>query len=174
MAGSPRSADIPESRCRVHDRDCNMPFTLRPTGLSSRAYRDWADYIVIEDGRANGRMYDDRRGREQRSPKAWSAPSNPRSLTKQIQPASDRTRGACVHFTAAISMDQSSDSVSPRVRYQLKICDSLDKKEFFWRTTEDLTDSPGQLAERTRTFIGQLAASSAFAKMRPSVERLRY
>ena len=57
-AGSPQLADIPGSRCRVHDRDCNMPFTLRPTGLSSPAYRDWADYIVIEDGeghRANVR-----------------------------------------------------------------------------------------------------------------------
>jgi hypothetical protein len=57
-----------------------MPLTLRPTGLSSPAYRDQLDYIVCEDGKAIGRMYDDRRGREQRSPKAWSAPSsNPRS-----------------------------------------------------------------------------------------------
>jgi predicted secreted protein len=27
-----------------------MPLTLRPTALSSPAYRDWADYIVLEDG----------------------------------------------------------------------------------------------------------------------------
>jgi hypothetical protein len=69
-----------------------MPLTLRPTGLSSPAYRDQLDYIVCEDGRAIGRMHDDRRRREQRSPTAWSATSNPRSLTKQIQPASDRAR----------------------------------------------------------------------------------
>jgi hypothetical protein len=37
------------------------------------------DYIVCEDGKAIGRMYGDRRGREQRSPTAWNAPSNPRS-----------------------------------------------------------------------------------------------
>jgi hypothetical protein len=32
----------------------------RPTGLSSAAYHDWADYMVLEDGRAVGRIYDDR------------------------------------------------------------------------------------------------------------------
>ena len=37
-----------------------MPLTLRPTGLASPAYRDWADYIVLEDGRAVGRIYEDR------------------------------------------------------------------------------------------------------------------
>jgi hypothetical protein len=37
-----------------------MSLTLRPTGLSSPAYRDWLDYIVLEDGRAVGRMYEDR------------------------------------------------------------------------------------------------------------------
>jgi hypothetical protein len=26
-----------------------MPLTLRPTALSSPAYRDWADYIVREE-----------------------------------------------------------------------------------------------------------------------------
>jgi hypothetical protein len=25
-----------------------MPLTLRPTALSSPAYRDWADYIIVE------------------------------------------------------------------------------------------------------------------------------
>jgi hypothetical protein len=37
-----------------------MPLTLRPTALSSPAYRDWADYIVREDSRAVGRIYKDR------------------------------------------------------------------------------------------------------------------
>ena len=37
-----------------------MPLTLRPTALSSPAYRDWADYIVREDSRAVGRIYEDR------------------------------------------------------------------------------------------------------------------
>jgi hypothetical protein len=34
--------------------------TLRPTGLSCPAYQDWPDYTVIEDGRAAGRLYEDR------------------------------------------------------------------------------------------------------------------
>ena len=34
--------------------------TLRPTGLSSPAYRDLVDYIVIQDNRAVGRIYEDR------------------------------------------------------------------------------------------------------------------
>jgi hypothetical protein len=34
--------------------------SLRPTGLSSPAYRDWADYIIIQNGRAVGRVYEDR------------------------------------------------------------------------------------------------------------------
>ena len=37
-----------------------MPLTLRPTALSSPAYHDWADYIVREDSRAVGRIYEDR------------------------------------------------------------------------------------------------------------------
>ena len=37
--------------------------TLRPTGLSSPAYRDWLDYVIVEDGRAIGRMYEDRHTR---------------------------------------------------------------------------------------------------------------
>ena len=36
-----------------------MLLTLRPTALSSPAYRDWADYIVLEDGRAVGRICED-------------------------------------------------------------------------------------------------------------------
>ena len=34
--------------------------TLRPTGLSSPAYRDLVDHIVIQDDRAVGRIYEDR------------------------------------------------------------------------------------------------------------------
>jgi hypothetical protein len=37
-----------------------MPLTLRPTGLSSPAYADWLDYTIYEDGRAIGRMYEDK------------------------------------------------------------------------------------------------------------------
>ena len=34
--------------------------TLRPTGLSSSAYQDWPDYVVVEDGRDVGRLCEDR------------------------------------------------------------------------------------------------------------------
>jgi hypothetical protein len=37
-----------------------MALFLRPTGLSSPAYQDHADYTVTEDGRAIGRIYEDR------------------------------------------------------------------------------------------------------------------
>ena len=37
-----------------------MPLTLRPAGLSSPAYRDWLDYVIVEDGRDVGRLYVDR------------------------------------------------------------------------------------------------------------------
>jgi hypothetical protein len=37
--------------------------TLRPTGLSSPAYRDWLDYVIVEDRRAVGRIYEDRHSR---------------------------------------------------------------------------------------------------------------
>ena len=37
-----------------------MPLTLRPTGLSSPVYADQPDYIDCEDGKAIGRMYEDR------------------------------------------------------------------------------------------------------------------
>ena len=39
--------------------DCPM-LTLRPTGLSSPAYRNWLDYVIVEDGRNVGRLYEDR------------------------------------------------------------------------------------------------------------------
>jgi hypothetical protein len=34
--------------------------TLGRTALASPAYRDWADYIIVEDGRDVGRLYEDR------------------------------------------------------------------------------------------------------------------
>jgi hypothetical protein len=34
--------------------------TLRRSGLSSPAYRDWLDCVIVEDGRAVGRLYEDR------------------------------------------------------------------------------------------------------------------
>ena len=34
--------------------------TLRRTGLSSPAYQDLLDYIITEDGRDVGRLYEDR------------------------------------------------------------------------------------------------------------------
>src|SRR6202040_2169714 len=37
--------------------------TLRPTGLSSPAYLDWLDYVIVEDGRDVGRLYKDRLSR---------------------------------------------------------------------------------------------------------------
>jgi hypothetical protein len=37
--------------------------TLRRTGLSSPAYRDWLDYVIVEDGRDVGRLYEDRHSR---------------------------------------------------------------------------------------------------------------
>ena len=40
-----------------------VALTLRRTGLSSPAYRDWLDYIIVEDGRDVGRLYEDRNSR---------------------------------------------------------------------------------------------------------------
>ena len=40
-----------------------MPLTLRPTDLSSPAYRDWLDYVIVEDDRDVGRVYEDRHSR---------------------------------------------------------------------------------------------------------------
>ena len=37
-----------------------MPLTLRPTGLSSPIDKDRLDYIVMDDGRAIGRIYEER------------------------------------------------------------------------------------------------------------------
>jgi hypothetical protein len=35
-------------------------FTLRPSGLLSPDYRDWIDYVTVEDGRDVGCLYEDR------------------------------------------------------------------------------------------------------------------
>jgi hypothetical protein len=37
-----------------------VTLTLRPTGLSSPAFADWLDYVIVEDGRDVGRLYEDR------------------------------------------------------------------------------------------------------------------
>jgi hypothetical protein len=37
--------------------------TLRRSGLSSPAYWDWLDYVIVEDGRDVGRVYEDRHSR---------------------------------------------------------------------------------------------------------------
>jgi len=37
-----------------------MALSLRTTGLSSPAYRDWLDYVIVEAGRDVGRLYEDR------------------------------------------------------------------------------------------------------------------
>ena len=37
-----------------------MPLALRTAGLSSPAYRDWLDYVIVEAGRDVGRLYEDR------------------------------------------------------------------------------------------------------------------
>jgi hypothetical protein len=34
--------------------------TLRRTGLSSPAYREWLDYVIVENGQDVGRLYEDR------------------------------------------------------------------------------------------------------------------
>jgi hypothetical protein len=58
-AGSPQLADMPELRC-ISCYDCSMPLTSRPTGLSSPAYWDWLDYVIVADDRAVERIYEDR------------------------------------------------------------------------------------------------------------------
>ena len=40
-----------------------MNLILRRTGLSSPAYQDWLDYVIVEDGRDRGRIYEDRHSR---------------------------------------------------------------------------------------------------------------
>jgi hypothetical protein len=49
-----------------------MPLTLRPTGLSSPAYRDWLDYVIVEDSRDVGRLYEDRHSKPETRGGFWS------------------------------------------------------------------------------------------------------
>ena len=81
-----------------------MPLTLRPTGLSSPAYRDQLDYIVCEDGKAIGRMYDDRRGREQRSRWLGARRATPDPSPNKFSRLRTEHDETCVYFTAALSI----------------------------------------------------------------------
>src|SRR3984893_10699987 len=45
------------------ETDVTVALTLRRTGLSSPAYRDWLDYVIFEDGRGVGGLYEDRHSR---------------------------------------------------------------------------------------------------------------
>jgi len=47
----------------ARETDVTVALTLRRTGLSSPAYRDWLDYVIVEDGRNVGRLYEDRHSR---------------------------------------------------------------------------------------------------------------
>jgi hypothetical protein len=40
-----------------------MALTLHRTGVSSAAYGGWLDYVIINDGRDVGRLYEDRHSR---------------------------------------------------------------------------------------------------------------
>jgi hypothetical protein len=57
-SGVGKYGDLAHARLTVHKTEANAH--PAPTGLSSPAYRDWLDYIVIEDGHAIGRLYEDR------------------------------------------------------------------------------------------------------------------
>jgi hypothetical protein len=41
----------------------DMALTLHRTGLSPATYRDWLDYVIVNDGREVGRLYEDRHSR---------------------------------------------------------------------------------------------------------------
>ena len=75
-----------------------MPLTLRPTGLSSPAYRDQLDYIVCEDGRAIGRMYDDRRGQRAEVPDGLERAQQQPQIHSRRRTEHEET---CVQFAAA-------------------------------------------------------------------------
>jgi hypothetical protein len=42
-----------------------MVLSLQRTGLSSPAYRDLLDYVIVDDGRDVGRLYEDRHSRSE-------------------------------------------------------------------------------------------------------------
>jgi hypothetical protein len=50
----------PLSRDNRLVEESGMPLILRPTGLASPFDRDRIDYLVIDDGREVGRIYEDR------------------------------------------------------------------------------------------------------------------
>jgi hypothetical protein len=63
LRGNIRGNNLQNSRgvaARIQIQKRAMALTLRPTGLSSPAFQDWADYIVRDDGRDVGRLYEDR------------------------------------------------------------------------------------------------------------------
>jgi hypothetical protein len=68
--------------------------TLRPTGLSSPAYRDWLDYVIVEDRRAVGRIYEDRHSRpELRWYWSITVYVNPKLTTSGRAPSLDEAKG---------------------------------------------------------------------------------
>ncbi len=67
--GSKARITAPQHCCLLHlDRRTSpalmiaskCTLTLRPSGLSSPAFGDWLDYVVVDDGRDVGRIYGDR------------------------------------------------------------------------------------------------------------------
>jgi hypothetical protein len=76
--------------------DCPM-LTLRPTGLSSPAYRDWLDYVIVEDGRDVG----DRHNRPgEIANLTWEGSSSRRFWSKQAWPK----QGWCKSMRDAVSL----------------------------------------------------------------------
>jgi hypothetical protein len=59
MPRAPRSR-LGRARARSLQRRATSWLADVRCRLSSPAYRDWADYILLEDGRAVGRIYEDR------------------------------------------------------------------------------------------------------------------
>src|ERR1700730_3613767 len=57
LASKPRDSTLKREQNSCYDHDNG----LSHTGLSSPAYRDWAEYNALEDGRAVGHIDEDRR-----------------------------------------------------------------------------------------------------------------
>jgi len=64
----------------ARETDVTVALTLRRTGLSSPAYRDWLDYVIVEDGRDVGRLYEDRHSRPEYR---WFGPSRFTSIRRE-------------------------------------------------------------------------------------------
>ena len=96
-----------------------MPLTLRPTGLSSPAYRDWLDYVIAEDGRDVGRLYEDRHSKRELR---WfySRPGN--DLTRRfplIVEALARLRPrSCIIDGEAVACGDDGIALFDRIRYR--------------------------------------------------------